>query len=102
GGDRPAGIVTDFRGTRMDAPRVPHWRTLRLSTKLVVILFFVLLTGGALELLARTYWRLREKVPFARTDLIWKTFYPEWDISGVDRVRPFHADDTFAVLLRRG
>jgi hypothetical protein len=86
----------------MDAAGRRRFRDLSWRAKLCVLVILALPLCGALELLARTYWTVREKVPFTRTDLIWKKFYPEWDLSGVDQAQTSRDDETFDVLLLGG
>jgi hypothetical protein len=78
------------------------FRQLRRSAKATLLAMLLLAVCGGLELAARCYWRLAKGVPFARTDLIWKAYYPEWDESGVAAVAPHHGDSSFDVLLLGG
>lgn len=76
-----------------------RWRNLRLSVKLCVVAFVSLLGFGCLELAARVYWMMAKHVPPTRPDLIWRSFFPELNLTKIDEVAPYHGDDTFDVLL---
>jgi hypothetical protein len=85
----------------MSPPAPLPWRQLRLSNRLTVVGVLLLLTLLGLELGARGYWCARHHVPFTHPDLAWKTFFPEWDLSGVEEV-PAEPGEVCHVLLLGG
>jgi hypothetical protein len=71
---------------------------LRRSTRWAVLGLLTLFLFGALEVAARGYWRIIRKLPPEREGL-WRGFFPEWGMSGIDRVASYHGDGTFDVLI---
>lgn len=85
--------------TQPTTPPPVTWRQLQRSTRLALIALLLVLVCGGLEVAARAYWQLAKGASFARTDLIWKRYFPEWDESGIDAVA---RDGTFDVLFLGG
>src|SRR5438876_11613603 len=74
------------------------WKQLRWRTKAILLLFVTLFSLGGLEFLSRLYWARKGVAPVSR-ERVWRDFYPEISVSGIDRVAPHHGDDTFDVLV---
>ncbi|MCE9534053.1 MAG: hypothetical protein K8T89_23490 [Planctomycetes bacterium] len=75
------------------------WQQLRKRTRVVLIGTLLLGTLFVLELGARFFWAAKKQVPFFGTSQIWKTFYPEWNLSNIEASPTTRDDEFFDVLI---
>jgi hypothetical protein len=93
-------VQLSSQSTAKPAPR--RWRNLRFRARLCVLVLGLVLVLLGMELLSRLHWKLRGGVPLAHPEQIWKGFFPEWERSGVDRLRPDRQSEGLDVLLLGG
>jgi len=76
-----------------------RWKQLHKRSRFTLIGTLLLFGLIGLEPVARLYWAVVHRVPFFGTSQIWKTFYPEWDLSGIESAPTGREDGFFDVLI---
>ncbi len=75
------------------------WKQLKKRTRLALIAMLLLFGVVGLELIARSFWSWGHHVPFFGTSQIWKSFFPEWERSGIEAAPTSRDDGYFDVLI---
>jgi hypothetical protein len=83
-----------------NAPAATTWRSLCHTTRLSLLVALAVVTVTGLELVSRINWLGREHLPAVRTEAVWRMFFPEWNLAGVDTLAA--GDGMFHVLLLGG